>query len=331
MTALFGTRSRRIVVVPGVALAVLAALLWHPWPARAGGGAVRRTPTAACIAYRTTHVPAGTRCMVMPWEVTGAGPWARFIYITFPPGCFAGYPTARVAQTRRAIRIRAFGWRPAIRHGRLDLTCGGGMGVHLRSAIRGRRIRGAGWPTALHFGSLAHQLVQAPLGIPRLLGLSPAQAKRVLWLFGFHSRTTGRGRQIVGQLPGWGLVGKDRGRPNPYDGVTKLTAGSHIKIPSAPVIPPGARTGILKGAVRFEGGPPAPHRPPIGGVVDLFDSRGKLLAIFSVRNHHYFRLRVLPGRYLLLDDTDYSCGPTRASVHTAAITRVTVGAACDVP
>lgn len=328
------TRWHRLTAVAGLLLVASIAALWHPWSTQAGAAwanAVRQRPGGKCIPYRTTHLPADTPCMVMPWQVIEAGSWARFIEIAFPPGCFAGYPTAQVTQTHTAIRIKAFAWRPAIKRGRLDLTCGSGDRIHVRSAIRGRRIEGAAWPTPLHFGSFKRALIPAPLGIPRLLGLSPRAAERVLWLFGFHWRLGGRGTQIVAQLPGWGLVGKNRGKPNPYDGVTRLTAGAHIKIPAAPAVPHGARTGTIRGAVRFEGGAPNPHPRPIAGVVDLFNARGRLLAIFSVRARHYFRLRVVPGRYLLLDDGDDFCGPSRVSVHAARVAEVTVGVGCDVP
>ncbi len=70
----------------------------------------------------------------------------------------------------------------------------------------------------------------------------------------------------------------------------------------------------------------------VAGVIALFDARGKLLARFAVRAKHYFRLRLTPGRYVLLADSEgwIFCGPSVASVHRNRVTRVTVGAGCGV-
>lgn len=138
---------------------------------------------------------------------------------------------------------------------------------------------------------------------------------------------------MVAQLPGWGLVGTDRTRPDPYSGVTELVAGSRIDIPAKPVLPRGARTGILTGAIRFEGGPAGGSRAPVAGVVSLFDDGGRLLARFVVRSGHHFKLRVASGRYLLLADSEgwIFCGPARVRVPTARTAQVTVPTGCGVP
>lgn len=268
--------------------------------------------------------------MIMPWQVAEAGPGTRSVHISLATGCFSGAPTEQVVQTRTTIRIQAFAWRPAIHHGHLDLTCASSAMVKLLAPIGGRQITGESWPTPLRFGSLAHEVVVRPLGLPRLLGLSPRQAVRVLWLFGFHARLTGKGREIVTQTPGWGLVGTDSTRPEPYTGVTKLIAGSRIKIPTRPRIPVGTPTGVLSGAIRFEGGPALIHRPPIAGIVALFNAKGRLIARFHVSAGKLFRLQVTPGRYLVLADSEgwIFCGPTRAQVRTHRTTRVTVGTGC---
>lgn len=334
-------RGRRYALldIVGLAVLLLAAFLWHPWSAHARADAGSRRairsaarPASGCIPYATRHVPAHTRCMIMPWQVAEAGPGARSLYIVLALGCFREYPTTGVHQTRLAIRIEAFGWRPALHHGRLDTTCGGGATlVRLRSQIKGRRIEGASWPSPLRFGSFTRQLVVRPLGLPRLLGLSPAAAIHSLWLYGFHWRVTGSGREVVGQVPGWGLVGRNREHPHPYSGVTKLVTGTRIRIPTKPFVPPGSSTGIISGAVRVEGGPPpGPHPRPIAGVVAVFNGRGRLLARFAATAGHDFRLRVAPGRYLLLADSEgwTFCGPTRATVRAHRQTRVTVGTGC---
>jgi hypothetical protein len=65
--------------------------------------------------------------------------------------------------------------------------------------------------------------------------------------------------------------------------------------------------------------------------VVLFDARGRLLARFRVPVGHSFRLRLSPGRYLLLADNEdwVSCGPVSARVRASHTTRVTVPGGCD--
>ncbi len=117
--------------------------------------------------------------MIMPWELAEAGPEARSVYVILAPGCFSGHPSGSARQTRREIRIEAFARRPSIRHGRLQMGCGSATAVLLRSPIDGRRIIGANWRSRLHFGSLSH--IFGMVGLPRLLGLSPADARHALW------------------------------------------------------------------------------------------------------------------------------------------------------
>lgn len=327
-----GGHARRRPVRAAVGIGITVAVLLTACGTRgsvAGASAGRRS-TANCIPYAVKDIPAGAHCMVMPWQVAEAGPGARSIYISLATGCFSGDPTEQVEQTRTTIRIQAFSWRPTIHHGRLDLTCASSATVKLHAPIGGRQITGESWPTPLRFGSLAHEFVIRPLGLPRLLGLSPRQAVRVLWLYGFHAHLTGKGREIVTQIPGWGLVGTNRTRPEPYTGVTELIAGSRIEIPTRPRIPPGTPTGVLIGAIRFEGGPALIHRPPIAGTVALFNANGRLVARFHAPAGKLFRLQLTPGRYMVLTDSEgwIFCGPTRAQVRTHHTTRVTVGTGC---
>jgi hypothetical protein len=302
----------------------------------AGALAARATPRASadCIPYRTNNLPAHTHCLLMPWQVAEAGVGAQSIYLALAPGCFSGYPRTQVRQDRGAIRIRVIGWRPAINHGRLDLTCGSSASVRLQSPIHGRRIEGQSWPSRLRFGSLSRGLAPRPLGLPRLLGLSPAQALRVLWLYGFHGRVSGSGPEVVSQLPGWGLVGTDRSRPHPFSGTAELTAGRRISFPRAPLVRPGAQVGSLTGAVRFVGGPYVPgQRPAVAGEVVVDGAQGRLLARFHVDRGHRFHLRLAQGRYLLLDDAEgwIFCGPTAVRIRAQHTTRVTVPVGCGIP
>jgi hypothetical protein len=271
--------------------------------------------------------------MRMPWQLVEAGPGARSVYIALATGCFAGRPTVQVAETKTTIRIQAFGWRPAVFGGHLDIACASEVAAGLRAPIEGRQIKGESWPTPLRFGSLTHQVVARPLGLPRLLGLSPRQAARSLWLYGFRSKWTGQGRQIIAQIPGWGLVGKGRSRPDPYRGITTLVAGSRIEIPTTPHVGVDRPAGLLAGAIRFEGGPGGNRRPPIAGTVAVFDASGSLLARLDVAPGHSFRWRVAAGRYLLLADSEglIFCGPTSAVVRARHTTLVTVGTGCGIP
>ncbi len=283
--------------------------------------------------------------MVMPWVLAEAGSETRSLSITLARGCFQGYPTTRLTQTSAFIRIRAFAWGPALRHGRLDMTCGGGTtSVNLRSPIDGRRIEGQSPRAHLHYS--AWFPLPSPVGLPRVLSLSPADAVHVLSLYGFRAHISGTGPEIVAQVPGWGLFGPHRQSPVHYTGVTKLVAGSRIEIPTQPEVPLGAPSGTLAGAIKFEGGPAAAltkrrARPPLSKIAgvgpcslalpceDLFNTHGRLLAIFGVPIHRPFRLHLATGRYLLFADD--SCAPTRADVHTGSVAWVTVGVGCDVP
>jgi hypothetical protein len=118
--------------------------------------------------------------------------------------------------------------------------------------------------------------------------------------------------------------------------VAQLLLGQRIVFPANPPVPRGAHTGTLVGAIRFEGGPvPPPGHPrrPVSGTVVLFDTLGKLLARFTVKTGHYFRLRLTPGRYLLIDDLEgvISCGDVSAHVHPNQTVQVTLAVGCGIP
>lgn len=66
-------------------------------------------------------------------------------------------------------------------------------------------------------------------------------------------------------------------------------------------------------------------------MVDLFSTRGKLVARFRVQSKHAFHLRLTPGRYILKGDSETFCSPTRAVVRASANTGVIVGVGCGIP
>lgn len=330
---LLRTRTRRSWLLAAVVSIALLAGSWGAMTAQAGSG--KGTPDG-CIAYTTGRIPPGTKCMNMPWELEEAGPGATGAEITGPAKvCATGpsggevFPNAVVHQTRSAIQIKAVERRPP--NGGWQKNCAGGWGLAVkfqRGSIDGRRIEGESWPSKLRYGSLRGHV----LGLPRLIGLAPAQAQRVLWLEGFHARVTGHGRQVVSQLPGWHLT--RGGRPSPYPGVTKLVLGQRIEFPAKPAVSMGAHTGALIGAIRFDGGPPpvpGHPRPPASGVVVLFDARGKLLARFQVKEGQHFRLQLVPGRYLLIDDLDSSCGDISPHVQRNQTVHAAIPVGCDIP
>jgi hypothetical protein len=281
---------------------------------------MRRAPFRRLPCPGSDHEPrrAGTQCIDVPWLLVEAGAASRSLIIT-APGCIDSAnglgPDWVVQETRAAIRIRVFAQRP--RAGRIEQNCGdySETTIGLRTPINGRRIEGQNWPAPLRYGLLSDRLP----GLPRLLGLSPAQALHALWLEGFRARLAGHGRQVVSQVPGWGLV-DSTDRPDPFDGTATVRAGRRIAIPTTPALAPGAPSGVLKGTVS-EGKPSAVP-------VALFDASGRLLARFRAP----FRLKLAPGRYLLLADTGSlgSPGPVGADVAAGHTRRVVVPNGCTI-
>jgi hypothetical protein len=319
-------KRRRGLLMAGLAAIALTAGLGRALVAHAR----RSDPTApVCIPYSTGRIPASTRCMNLPWQLVEVGANARSIVVTVPADCFgsasgeARSPRPVVHETSSAIHIRMVTrGHPTFRHGRLDTTCSWSVLVQLHAPIRGRRLDGQSWPSHLRFGGLRRGVV----GLPRLLGLSPAQALHLLWLEGFHARLMGTGREVVAQLPGWGLTSSSgRSGIDSYDDVATVTAGDQVAIPTTPALKPGARTGLAIGTLS----PRTPGAEPVA----VFDSSGRLLARRSVPGEHRFRLTLPAGRYLLLEDTQtlMSCPPGHVHVRAGHVTRVDVGFACDIP
>jgi hypothetical protein len=281
-----------------------------------------------CPLYQPGSDQSGARCVSVPWQLLEAGPDGRSLVLTLAPGCFPREPRTVVTQTASTISIQVTAPPPPPG----PATCIYGPIIDLRAPIAGRQIEPTSWPTPLHYRSLAGQLI----GLPRLLGLSPADAEHILWLQGFRAHVVQHGLEVVAQLPGWGLTAPNGDRPHPYSGSVTLTLGrtitrTRLRAPTA-----GRPAGILAGALILGGGPPLPPgqaRPPSAGIVNVFNQHGKLLAQPRTRAGHYFRLRVAPGVYLLSDaqEARVSCRATRARVRPGQTTRAVIEFGCDIP
>jgi hypothetical protein len=137
-----------------------------------------------------------------PWDVEGAGPGGRSIDIEVPlrNGC-EGSPRAIVQETRSSVALRVLKTVPRPDE---QVVCTAvfrivTVRVPLSSAIDGRAIRGRSHPAGvdLRLGS-----------VPRVVGLSPWEAKRALRLRALKQRIRYSRRavrpQVLGQAPGGG-------------------------------------------------------------------------------------------------------------------------------
>ncbi len=281
---------------------------------------------SVCPAYAPGHVLAGASCVSVPWLALEVGPDARSILVTLMPGCFPDSPRAVARETTSTISIQVTAAPPAPG----PATCIDEPVVSLRAPIEGRRIEAGAWPQRLRYGSMAGDV----LGVPRLLGLAPADARRILWLQGLRAHVVGHGRQVAAQVPGWGLTAPDGVRPDPYSGSVTLITGRTIERPDTPALKAGEPGGVLEGALVFSGGPYLPgQRSLISGIIDVFNADGELIAQPHTHAGRYFRLNLPPGAYLLNDEQEIwvSCRATHATVQAGQITRVTIGVGCDIP
>jgi hypothetical protein len=146
--------------------------------------------------------PAGGATAVevrSPWDVEGSGPGGRSIDVEVPlrNGC-EGSPRAVVRETASSVTLQAF---KTVRRSDEQVVCTDEfrivtVRVPLSSPIDGRAIRGRSHPSG----------VDLRLGpVPRLVGLSPWEAKRALRLRGLEQRIrtsrSGARPQVLGQAP----------------------------------------------------------------------------------------------------------------------------------
>ena len=313
---------------PRILLIAVASVLIGAVAAHAGlrAGGRRASAGRVCPVYVPGHVPSGVSCVSVPWLALEAGPDARSIVVTLAPGCFPDTPRAVARESTSTISIQVTATPPEPG----PATCTEEQVVSLRAPIHGRRIEPPAWSQRLRYGSLAGDV----LGAPRLLGLAPGDAQRILWLQGLRARVIGHGPQVTAQLPGWGLTAPDSACPDPYSGSVTLITGQAITRTTPPPIRPGEAAGVLEAAIVFSGGPYVPGtRPLIGGIVNVFNAGGALIAQPHTRPGHSFTLPLAPGVYLLNDAQDawVSCTASRATVRAGHVTHVTVGVGCNIP
>jgi hypothetical protein len=274
-----------------------------------------------CVPYRAVGIPTRAACMDFPWQLAEVGPGARSLVIGLPCIPYRSgtvpRPVVVTDESRSQIRIHVFiRHRALVRPGRFHAACNGFEVAKLRAPIEGRRLIGQSLPPQLTFAQLSTRMA----GVPRLLGLAPAQAMRLLQVQGYHAQLTGSGRQIVAQTPGWGLadLGDARNRDTGHGDVT-IAAGERISTPAAPVLRLGVQSGVLIGKVS-ESGPP--QRLPVA----VFDRQGRLVAHVSATPQRGFRVRLAPGRYQLLNDSQAPvlCAAASIDVFAGSVSRAWV-------
>ena len=211
--------------------------------------------------------------------------------------------------------------RPSFDGDHLQTGCSWEEVIRLSAPVNGRAVGRQSWPTPVRRGMLRDDVE----GLPRLLGLAPVQALRVLWIQGLTGRVSGHGHQVVNQLPGWGLASPRGGdTPAPFNGTAVLTAGNRIEIPVTPVFKSRAATGRL--VVTLPNGSGSHPEPVV-----LYGAQGRLLARLQVRADRGLGLRLPPGRYLLVFDggTAVDCGPARVQVKARQLAHAAVRFGCS--
>lgn len=179
-----------------------------------------------------------TRPLEYPWVLLEAGRGRRSLVIRYERPPCARRERIVVGESRGTISIRVVGEVIADPEGE-GIACTADLAiptrtVRLKRPIEGRRIEGAGaWAGHLGMGYLTKSVADPPhpdvalSGAPRLLGLAPGDAERVLKLQGFASKVIGRGRQVVAQDPRRGHVPADsRARTSDFSGTVKVVTGS---------------------------------------------------------------------------------------------------------
>jgi hypothetical protein len=159
-------------------------------------GAAALAGTLALAAVAPAHADAPATRTAVAFGLTGVGPSGRSIGVRFGYGGCQGAPRASAVETSASVRLSVtvrdvadpLVACPAIaRIGRRVVT--------LRAALRGRRI--LGW-TAM--ASEPTSRCPGAIGVPRVLGMASADARRLLDGLGLRPSAS-TGGEVVGQRP----------------------------------------------------------------------------------------------------------------------------------
>lgn len=193
---------------------------------------------AAASGHHASASARASNAVRVPWVVLEAGPGARSLLIQYRAARCATRPgRARLREGRSAIAIVVRQPVPDTQHARFCSEIGTvtRLRIRLSAPISGRTIVGEGYPWTLGRGSVSYlgkpmqdppqPEVVLPL-VPRVLGLSPPEATRVLSREGFRVKVTGaQGREVTGQDPSRGQLAPGSTPAAPYEGLVTLTTG----------------------------------------------------------------------------------------------------------
>jgi hypothetical protein len=171
---------------------------------------------------------------VTQWWLLEAGPRARSLVIEYRQGDSCSFPaTATVRETSIAIRValRQPVYLPGPGEGCLDYLKFSRLTVTLHSAVAGRHVvqpasgRFQVRPRVIY---LTRTVPDPPYSdavlplVPRVTGLSPTDATRVLQQAGFHVIVHGHGTEVTRQSPHRDQPAPGTDAAHPFAGVVHL-------------------------------------------------------------------------------------------------------------
>ena len=209
-------------------------------PKAAGAQALSPPPPPMTGRYETVSVPQ--------WWLLEAGPQARSLVIGYLQGDGCSLPaSATVHESATSIRItlRQRVFIPGPGEGCTDEAKYSRLTVALRSTIAGRHVaqplpaRSGPYALRLSILYLSRPVPDPPYSdillplVPRVIGLSPADAARVLRQEQFRAVVHGHGDEVTRQSPQRGRLAPGSAAAHPFAGVVQLVIG-----PRKPQAPP---------------------------------------------------------------------------------------------
>jgi hypothetical protein len=176
---------------------------------------------------------------VREWWLLGTGPRARSLLIEYPQGDECSSPagaTVRESQTMIRIVLRQRVYLPRAGEACTDELAISRLTVSLRSAVAGRHVIQPGRARAAQsvgrpsVGYLVDRMLGPPYSdvlvplVPGVIGLSPADATRVLRQEGFHVILRGHRTAVTDQSPRREEVATGTDAQYPSAGVVHLLA-----------------------------------------------------------------------------------------------------------